>query len=313
MRKISLTPPEEWPPEAQELYRQFVAKLDQKMARSRGYQFSLHGFLRHQHRQGLTFRDFPREMVGAYLDSLTPRNGERATYALKAWLRFLFARKELLLAIHEELTYPHPRSRLRVPLSHQQILQLLQLPPLDTPAGLRDRAFLEVAYATGMRGGELAALDLSDVDLAQGLVTIRKSKNTYQRTVPLTRWAVHFLRRYLEQARPQLTSPLSLNALWLGYRGVRLHPNQMGIRLKHLYQVEKQLGFPVTLHQLRHSVATNLLAEGADVRSVQELLGHLDLQSTQTYTHITPTHLRNVHQSCHPRNQPGDPNFSGNF
>jgi site-specific recombinase XerD len=283
------------------------------MAQSRDYQRSLHLFIHHQHRQSLTFRDFPREMVGVYLDSLSPRNGERATYAIKAWLRFLHARKELLLALHEDLTYPRPRSRLRVPLSHTQVLQLLQLPPLDTPAGLRDRAFLEVAYATAMRKSELAALDLSDLDLAEGLATVRKSKNTHQRTVPLTRWAVHFLHRYLEQARPQLTSPLSLNALWLGWRGARFHANQMGIRLRLCYEVKEKLGFSVTLHQLRHTVATNLLAEGADVRSVQELLGHLDLQSTETYTHITPARLRQVHQRCHPRNRPGDPDFSGNF
>ena len=187
------------------------------MAHPRDYLRLLHYFLRHQQRQGLTFREFPKEVVGAYLDSMTPRNATQSLQAIKTWLRFLFARKELLSPIHEELTCASPVRRRRDPLEPPASPPApCTCRPWTTPEGLRDRAFLEVAYATGMRRSELAALDLGDIDLAQGLVTIRKSKNTYQRIVPLTRWAVHFLHRYLEQARPQLTSPLSLNALWLG-------------------------------------------------------------------------------------------------
>ena len=309
MRKISPTPPEEWPPQARDLYDQFADRLTQRMHRARSYLFYLHHFFRHQLAQGLTFREFPLKVVYAYADSLPLSCRRQLTHSNKARLRFLFARKELLWPIHEELVISPYVPRRRVPLSHEQVLTLLSLPPLDQPKGLRDRAVLEVAYATGMRRGELGALDLGDIDLAAGTATIRQSKNTYQRSVPLTRWALHFLQRYLEQARPQLTSPLSSNALWLGYRGGRFNIDQIVLRLRRLYRVEEALGVRVTLHLLRHSMATHLLTGGADLRSIQEYLGHQELENTKTYTHITPAYLRQVHRRCHPRNLPGDFDF----
>jgi integrase/recombinase XerD len=241
--------------------------------------------------------------INEYLASLRPCSGRHAFSALRNWLRFLYARKELVAAIHEELLNPPYIKRSRAPLTYPQVLQLLALPRLDEPTGLRDRAFLEVAYATGMRRSELLALNLGDIDLTQALVLITKSKNTYPRKVPLTGWAVHFLSLYLADGRPHLISPLSSNALWLGKKtGRRLYREAMGERLNKFYRVKKTLGFSVTLHQLRHSVATHLLCAGADLRAVQDLLGHQDIQSTKIYTHITPFHLRNVHQRCHPRN-----------
>jgi integrase/recombinase XerD len=191
-------------------------------------------------------------------------------------------------------------------------LQVLDLPPLDEPEGLRDRAILEMAYGSAMRRSELVYLDLADVDLATGLVSIRQAKNYCQRTVPLTHWALHYLRRYLQEARPQLASPLSLNALWLSETGHRLSKNRLGQRLMHVYMAEETLGFAFTLHQLRHACATHLLNSGAPLRDVQELLGHLHLNSTATYTHLTPARLRQVHRRCHPRNDPGYFPDSGN-
>ena len=164
---------------------------------------------------------------------------------------------------------------------------------------------VEVAYASGIRRGELVNLDLADVDLASGLVSIRQAKNsdpTHRSPDPL---GPALLRSYLEQARPQMASPLSLNALWLSQTGRRLDKNALGQRLMHLYMAEETLGFAFTLHQLRHACATHLLASGAPLRDVQELLGHLDLNSTAIYTHLTPQRLAQVHSRCHPRNRPG--------
>jgi site-specific recombinase XerD len=187
-------------------------------------------------------------------------------------------------------------------LTYEEVCQFLRVFPLDDPLGLRDRAYLELAYATGMRRAELGRLDLAHVDLTTNLVHILKAKNCYARVVPINRWARHFLIRYLEEVRPLLTSPLSANALWLNRRGRRMHPGLVYLRLAKNYPLGKLLGFKVTPHQLRHACATHLLQSGAPLRAVQELLGHRDINSTAIYTHITPTHLKAVHDRCHPRN-----------
>jgi site-specific recombinase XerD len=301
---LDIRPPEGWPPAAQRLYHEFEAQVGQRLQKPRNYLRLLYRFFPRQHEQGLGFRDFPQAFLDAYLAPLKPLLRREYVDALKAWLRFLYVRKELLLPLHLDMAqYLVPvHSRRRVLLNHQQVLQVLELPPTDEPEGLRDRAILEMAYASGMRRGELANLDLTDIDPSLGLVSIRRAKNSCQRTVPLTYWARHYLQRYLQEARPQLLSPLSLNALWLRPTGRRLHQDGLGQRLLHVYQVREKLGFAFTLHQLRHACATHLLSSGASVREVQELLGHLKINSTQTYTHITPAHLQRVHLRCHPRN-----------
>jgi site-specific recombinase XerD len=306
---LTLQAPGPWPERAQALYRDFVVYLKQKMKTSRAYPRCLRPFFSEQVRRGLSFRDFPAEFLSAYLAALTRRNQDSFLSALRSWLRFLYLRRELLLPLHKELSLYRPRllQLRRVLLSYDQVLQVLQLPPLESLEGLRDRAMLEVAYASGMRPGELEALDVGDVDLKEALVNIRQAKNSCQRNVPLTRWALHYLKRYLEIARPQLASPLSWSALWLNPQGRRLRSDVLGKRLVHQYQSRQRLGFAFVLYQLRHACATHLLTAGACLRDIQELLGHLDINNTQLYTHITPTHLSDVHRRCHPRNLPGFP------
>ena len=252
----------------------------------------------------MSFRDFPSRLLADYLATLTPRPRLLLINALSSWFRFLYRRKELLLPLHEELAPYRPTVlHRRLILSHDQVLQVLAQPDLSDAQGLRDRAFLEVAYATGLRLSELLALDLADLDLGGGLVKVRKSKNDRQRNAPLTNWARHFLHRYLEEARIQLTSPLSLNALWLNARGGRWRRYQVILRLPKVYRWRETVGFRFTMHLLRHACTTHLLSSGAPLRHVQELLGHSDLGSTQIYTHITPVALREQHRRCHPRFQ----------
>jgi integrase/recombinase XerD len=299
VRKIPLAPPDDWPAEAKELYWSFSAKLYQRLATARAVLLGLRHLFELQMELGLDWRAFPPGLLQAQ-----PCKAKVYRRALRLWLKFLYARKELLLPLHEQLpeeARTHFRRRL---LSHDQVLRFLELCPLDEPAGLRDRAIFEVAYATGMRRAELWGLNLGDLDLMLGTVHIGKAKNRHQRVVPLTAWARHFLERYLREARPQLACQPSTEALWLGDReGKRLHFNYlMRMRVQRQYQMRRKLGFEVSLHQLRHAVATHLLSSGAELRDVQQLLGHRKLDTTEIYTAITPIRLREVHQRCHPRN-----------
>jgi site-specific recombinase XerD len=312
--KILLVAPEGWPSEARQLYRDFEARLRQRIQSWRPLMLVLRHLFRHQTELGLQWRDFPPALIASYLDGAPPRTWPHYRQAVRTWLRFLYVRKELLLPLHAELPIRRGGRTLRRRfLSHDQVLQLLALPPLDQPQGLRDRAILEMAYGTGLRRSELMGLNLSDLDLALGTVHVRQAKNGYARTVPMTLWARHFLQRYLAEARPLLASERSGQALWLtDHWGARYDSGPFVQRMRREYRVPEQLGFVVTLHMLRHSVATQLLAGGANLRDVQELLGHRSIASTEIYTHVTPLHLLKVHQRCHPRNVPGAFDSLGN-
>jgi integrase/recombinase XerD len=294
--------PGHWPPRARGLYREFAQRIQIRVKDPITYLRCLNRFLRLQSRMGFGYRDFPTRLIDQAMTPCTPRKRLHLTL-IRAWMRFLYQRHELLLPLHENLgPYPFPPKGRRALLNHEQVRRVLALPPLTEALGLRDRAMLEMAYGSGLRRFELSALDLGDLDLALGLVTVRQPKNYHQRTVPLTRWCLHYLQRYLEEARPQLLSPLSSNALWLTETGRRTDRRTLSERFKNPYRSQNVLDFPFTPHQLRHACATQLLNAGASIRQVQEMLGHRCLQSTEVYTHLTPIRLREQHQNCHPRN-----------
>lgn len=300
--RIDVTAPTWWPEFARQLYDEYLRYLRQRLKNLKEYLLLLHHFFQEQRQQGYGFREFPRRFLSHYLMNLKPRPRLRLVNALSSWMRFLYRRKELLLPLHEDLAEYRPTVLHHRPiLSHDQVLCVLAQPDLSNAEGLRDRAFLEMAYATGLRLGELLALDLADVDLGSALIRVQKSKNDCQRNVPLTGWARHFLQRYLTETRPELTSPLSLNSLWLNAQGRRWRKYQVILRLPKVYRWRETVGFRFTMHLMRHACATHLLSAGAPLRHVQELLGHRDLGSTQIYTHLTPVALREQHRRCHPR------------
>ena len=307
--KKQLGPPATWPLEALELYSAFYRARQQRSPSARHQMLCLDSFLHFQEQQALRFRDFPRSLIDAYLERFRPPRRRAVLGTIRLWLRFLYQRKELLLPLHDVFADKFPAYPRRRSLTYEQVLKVLNLPQLDDPQGLRDRALLEMAYGTGMRRGELAALELSDLDLAQGTVFLSRTKSGQQRRVPLTRWALHYLQRYLQDARPQLSSPLSPNSLWLNSRGVQWYHSSICLRFLRFYRVEERLGFPFTFHQLRHSAATHLLTAGASSRHVQELLGHQEANSTGIYTHLTPIDLVKMHELCHPRNHGSMPDF----
>lgn len=304
MKKTRTNPPESWAARDRQLYEEFAQRLRQKLRSPGGYLRSLLRFFPRQAEKGLAFRDFPASFLGHYASTLTLSSRNRWVSALKAWTRFLYRRKELLWPVYEELgLYCRPARRRDGSLTYEQVQQILQLPPLDQPLGLRDRAMLEVAYACGLRHSELLGLELSDLELEPGQIWIRQSKNDQPRVLPLTSWARHFLRRYLEEVRSQWASPLSSNALWLTLYG-RPASNPIRPRLRKVYRVAKVLGVPFCFHLLRHACASHLLQGGASLRHVQEMLGHRDLNSTAIYTHLSPHHLKDVLLRLHPRNGP---------
>lgn len=193
--------------------------------------------------------------------------------------------------------------RVRLALSEAEMEQLLHALDIKDPRALRLRAALEVLYSTGMRLGELLDLELRDIDRARGLVMIRKGKGAKSRVVPIGTRALEWLDRYLEEARPAMAA-YEPNGLDVG----RVFLNRFGRPLsrttiqKALKKLGSRLGLrlPLSPHILRHTTATVMLEHGADLRAIQELLGHEDLNSTQVYTHTNIRALTDVHRRTHP-------------
>ena len=185
------------------------------------------------------------------------------------------------------------------PLTVEEIVRLLDAPDRQTPAGLRDRAILELIYGAGLRVSELTGLDVDDVDLEEGAVRVL-GKGGKEREVPLGRYAREAVAAYLTRARPTLVAGSARGALFLNQRGGRLSRQSCDRMVRSAARVAG-IDRHVSLHTLRHSFATHLLEGGADVRVVQELLGHASVATTQIYTLVTREHLREVYYTSHPR------------
>jgi integrase/recombinase XerD len=191
-----------------------------------------------------------------------------------------------------------PRSLPR-PLSVEDVGRLLAAPRDTDAKGLRDRAILETMYGAGLRVSELVGLDVDDVDLEDGSVRVL-GKGSKERDVPLGRYAREAIGAYLSRARPSLATSRSRSALFLNQRGGRLTRQACWNAIRE-HAASAGIDKRVTPHSLRHSFATHLLEGGADVRVVQELLGHASVATTQVYTLVTKEHLREVYFTAHPR------------
>jgi integrase/recombinase XerD len=194
---------------------------------------------------------------------------------------------------------PRPARSLPRPLAVDEVGRLLETPPAGEPVGLRDRAILEMLYGAGLRVSELTGLDVDDVDLEEGSVRVL-GKGGKERDVPVGRYAREAVGAYLTRARPGFSSSRTRSALFLNQRGGRLTRQGVSLLLEHHVRAAG-IRRRVTPHTLRHSFATHLLEGGADVRTVQELLGHASVATTQIYTLVTKEHLREVYYSAHPR------------
>lgn len=192
-----------------------------------------------------------------------------------------------------------PRGEHRLPgvLSVDQVNTLLDSIDIGTPGGLRDRALFEIIYSSGLRISEAVSLDQNHLYLREALVRVH-GKGDKERLIPLGEEAVLWLQRYLNDGRPKLARTIAERAVFLNRRGTRLSRKGMW---KRFHELTQAVGIDAKVHTLRHSFATHLLEGGADLRSVQELLGHADIGTTQIYTHIDTDDLREYHERFHPR------------
>jgi integrase/recombinase XerC len=214
---------------------------------------------------------------------------------------FRYCCREKLAATNPAKALRTPRAGRRLPhfLSTEQVAQLLEAPPANQPLGLRDRAVLETLYSAGLRVAELASLNVEDWDRDADIVRV-VGKGRKERVAPIGRYAAQALARWLEVRSPDPTAPaVQQGAMFLNKRGRRLTTRSVG-RLLEKYIRQTGLDRLTTPHTLRHSFATHLLDGGADLRSVQELLGHKSLTTTQIYTHVSTKRLRDTYEAAHP-------------
>jgi len=249
--------------------------------------------------------DIDHRIFRSYLAYLKEKGMAKSTISrkLSAWRSFYnFLLREGVLTSNQLKIVATPKKQKKIPrfFYQDEIIKLLEVPDTKTPLGLRDKALLETIYACGLRIGEVVALNEENVDLSYGCIRVL-GKGAKERIVPIGACAADALRDYLKHGRPHLIkkSKLETNALFLNYKGERL--GERGIR-KILNKCLLKAGMGKSSpHVLRHSFATHLLENGADLRVVQELLGHVSLSTTQIYTHVTRTRLKQVYENAHPR------------
>jgi tyrosine recombinase XerC len=261
--------------------------------------------------------DNVRLFLGAlFRDGLSRASAARKLAAVRTFARWL--RREGIVEEDPSALAGTPRREQKIPvhLTIEEMAKLLETPDRSTPLGRRDAAMLELFYASGLRLAELVGLDLDDVNLSARMVRVL-GKGRKQRLVPMTATAAEAIRAYLrdreailrgellhagaDDERPRGRAPgRGEHPLFLNYRGERLGPRSVH-RLVRKYVALCSARFGISPHALRHSFATHLLQQGADIRGIQELLGHAQLSTTQRYTHVNAAHLIEVYRQAHPR------------
>lgn len=272
----------------------------------KSYQRDLLQYLAFLNQSKITaWQEVDRFTVVSFLQTLKEDNRSNATIArmitsLRRFHQFLRQERYTDHDPMQHIDSPKKQQKLPDTLSLNEVEQLLQTPDTKQTLGLRDRAILEVMYATGLRVSELVNLKLNDLHLEMGLLQTL-GKGDKERIVPLGDIAIKWVQRYLSEARPYLTRKKPEEAyLFVNNHGTKL--SRQGI-WKNLKRIVQMAGIykTVTPHTLRHSFATHLLENGADLRTVQELLGHADISTTQIYTHITKKRMTDVYKQYFPR------------
>lgn len=247
--------------------------------------------------QGLDKSDMTQFVMSLSREGLSSRSVARTLSAVRGFFRYLLLDGHVRVDPTAEVASPQGEQKLPRFLSQAEVERLLEAPDTSNPEGVRDRVMIEVLYATGLRVSELVGLTKSSVDIDTG-VLFCMGKGSKQRRIPIGRSAVAWLQRY-EPARRLLLAGRESQRLFVGYLARPI--TRQGFYKTLAAHALKAGVDGVTPHVLRHSFATHLLEHGADTRSVQAMLGHADLATTQIYTHVTGERLRNVYERHHPR------------
>lgn len=291
-----------------ELLREFTNYLQivRGMARNtvQSYRYDLEQFAAFLDGQGVSFKDASQAAILRFFnrqrgDGRAARTLSRYLAAIRCLYRYLA--QERYIQVDPTVNLETPRLEKHLPriLSVKEVDLLLSLPKGSTAAGLRDRAMLELMYATGMRVSELVGLNTDQLNLDRGFVRCL-GKGSKERIIPIGEIAVHASREYLNRGWVKLRKNRGEKAVFLNVHGKRLTRQGFWKILKE-YARRGGIQKEITPHVLRHSFATHLLENGADLRVVQEMLGHADITTTQIYTHLSQGKLRDVYDRAHPR------------
>lgn len=271
------------------------------------YERDLTSFLEYMSdKQGITTLDqVDRVHIVNYLMFLRESGRASSTVArtmtsIRSFFKFLV--REQILAADPSIYMDTPKTDKKLPkvMNLEEVERLLDAPQVKEPAGIRDKAMLELLYASGIRVSELVSLNVGDLNLGMGFVRCI-GKGSKERIIPLGRIALDWLDRYIQTARPKLLKGrLREQALFVNRNGGRMTRQGFWKIIKQ-YGKEANIDKDITPHMLRHSFATHLLENGADLRAVQEMLGHSDISTTQIYTHVTKLRMKDVYNRTHPR------------
>ncbi len=303
------------PPRLTDLMLDFLGYLELERGLSRNtleaYRSDLQQYGEYLSRRGLDPLGVVPADLSAFISELADGRADRRAVApatlqrkiacLRSFYRHLRREQILDRDPTAELRAPRPRGRLPKVLSRDEVARLLEQPRGSSPAALRDRALLETMYACGLRASEAIALEVSHLDLEAGILRAR-GKGSKERIVPIGSKAIATLEAYLGQARPRLIGLGDEKRVFVNLRGG-------GLSRQGLYKIVQRharsagLAQRMSPHTLRHTFATHLLAGGCDLRSLQEMLGHADIGTTQIYTHLSADRLRDVYFEAHPRAQ----------
>ncbi|GGK15201.1 tyrosine recombinase XerD [Caldalkalibacillus thermarum] len=254
--------------------------------------------------QCVSLEDVNREHILAFLLELRKEHKADATVnrhlsAIRTFFRFLLHDGKCAHDPSAHIETPKLEKKLPQVLSVSEVERLLQAPSTTTPFGQRDQAMLEVLYATGIRVSELISLRLDDVHLQMGFIKCM-GKGSKERIIPLGQMAIDALSQYINNGRKKLDKTRRQKVLFLNHHGRPL-TRQGFWKIIKKYAAKAGIKKEITPHTLRHSFATHLLENGADLRAVQEMLGHADISTTQIYTHVTKVRLKDIYSRAHPR------------
>jgi integrase/recombinase XerD len=250
--------------------------------------------------EDLDRRDLEAFARALMTQGLAPRSVARAIACVRGLYKFLLVEKRIGSDPAEDLRAPRAWPALPKYLDLEQVDRLLAQPDTSTPRGIRDKALIELLYATGLRVTELLSLKASDINMTAGYLTCI-GKGDKERIVPLGESAADWVRRYIAEARPALLKKRKSNWLFVNAKG-GTQLSRVGFwKVLKEYGIKAGVSRDLSPHVLRHSFATHLLERGADLRAIQMMLGHADLSTTQIYTHVLEARLRTVYDKFHPR------------